>query len=113
MVEPIAFPAAYRARRTGDVLATAGHSPAVITKHRKPRFILMTVQCFEALSEGAEQNASRSNHSHDSLRNSMITASERKNQKFKEDCNKPSDVFAQYFGEEHGVDLPSPTRRGY
>ena len=26
---------------------------------------------------------------------------------------KPSDAFARHFGEEHGVELPSPVRRGY
>ncbi|MCY4192163.1 MAG: hypothetical protein OXD42_12735 [Rhodospirillaceae bacterium] len=26
---------------------------------------------------------------------------------------KPSEAFARYFGEEHGVELPPPVRRGY
>ena len=26
---------------------------------------------------------------------------------------KPSEAFARYFGEEHGVELPLPVRRGY
>ena len=26
---------------------------------------------------------------------------------------KPSEAFARYFGEEHGVELPPPTRVGY
>ena len=26
---------------------------------------------------------------------------------------KPSEVFARHFGEEHGVELPPPLRRGY
>ena len=26
---------------------------------------------------------------------------------------KPSEVFARHFGEEHGVELPPPARRGY
>ena len=26
---------------------------------------------------------------------------------------KPSEAFARYFGETHGVDLPPPVRRGY
>ena len=26
---------------------------------------------------------------------------------------KPSEAFARYFGEEHGVELPSPVRHGY
>ena len=26
---------------------------------------------------------------------------------------KPSNAFARHFGEEHGVELPSPVRRGH
>lgn len=26
---------------------------------------------------------------------------------------KPSEAFARHFGEQHGVDLPPPIRRGY
>ena len=26
---------------------------------------------------------------------------------------KPSEAFARHFGEQHGVDLPPPARRGY
>ena len=26
---------------------------------------------------------------------------------------KPSEAFARHFGEEHGVELPPPARRGY
>ena len=26
---------------------------------------------------------------------------------------KPSEAFAQHFGEKHGVELPPPVRRGY
>ncbi len=26
---------------------------------------------------------------------------------------KPSEVFARHFGAKHGVDLPTPVRRGY
>ena len=26
---------------------------------------------------------------------------------------QPSEAFARYFGEDHGVELPSPSRRGY
>ena len=27
--------------------------------------------------------------------------------------SKPSEAFARYFGEQHGVELPFPVRRGY
>ena len=26
---------------------------------------------------------------------------------------KPSEAFARYFGEKHGIELPAPVRRGY
>ena len=26
---------------------------------------------------------------------------------------KPSEAFARHFGEEHGIELPPPVRRGY
>ena len=30
------------------------------------------------------------------------------------DCRpKPSEAFARYFGEKHGVEVPPPGRRGY
>ena len=30
-----------------------------------------------------------------------------------ERCMKPSEAFRQFFGPEHGVDLPPPERHGY
>ena len=30
-----------------------------------------------------------------------------------ERCGKPSEAFKQFFGPEHGVDLPPPERHGY
>ena len=30
-----------------------------------------------------------------------------------ERCPKPSETFARYFGEDHGVELPPPIRCGY
>ena len=46
------FPAADLARRTGDVLDAAGRAPVTITRHRKPRFVLMSVERYEAMTGG-------------------------------------------------------------
>lgn len=27
--------------------------------------------------------------------------------------SKPSEAFARHFGEQHGIELPTPTHRGY
>ena len=32
----------------GDVLAVANHEPVSITRHRKPRYVLMSIETFEA-----------------------------------------------------------------
>lgn len=48
------FPAADLARRTGDVLDAAGRAPVTITRHRKPRFVLMSVERYEAMTGGGE-----------------------------------------------------------
>ena len=42
------FPASDLKQRTGDVLAAAARGPVTITKHNKPRFVVMTVEAYEA-----------------------------------------------------------------
>lgn len=44
------FQAADLARRTGDLLDVASREPVAITRHRKLRFVIMSVERFEALS---------------------------------------------------------------
>lgn len=51
------FPAADLARKTGDVLDAASRAPVAITKHRKPRFVVMSVERYEALTGKGDQQA--------------------------------------------------------
>ena len=49
MSEIKTFGAADLARRTGDVLDAASRRPVAISKHRKPRFVLMSMERYEAM----------------------------------------------------------------
>jgi hypothetical protein len=40
-------------KNLGDVKAAAASSPVIITEHRKPRFVLMSVDTFERYRTGA------------------------------------------------------------
>jgi prevent-host-death family protein len=51
------FQAADLSRRIGDVLDAASRGPIAITKHRKPRFVLMTVDEYEAIADRRPQRA--------------------------------------------------------
>lgn len=42
------FSTADLARKVGDVTHAASQAPVVITQHRKPRFVLMRIETFEA-----------------------------------------------------------------
>lgn len=42
------FPASDLKQRTSDVLAAAARGPVTITRHAKPRFVVMTVEEYEA-----------------------------------------------------------------
>lgn len=46
------FPAGDLTRNTGDLFEAASVAPVAITKHRKPRFVLMSMDRFEALTKG-------------------------------------------------------------
>lgn len=46
------FRAADLTRRTGDLFQAATLAPVAITKHRKPRFVVMSMERYEALTEG-------------------------------------------------------------
>ena len=50
MIDIRNFPAADLARKTGDVLDAASRAPVAITKHRKPRFVLMSMERYEELT---------------------------------------------------------------
>ncbi len=48
------FPAADLARKTGDLFEAASVSPVAITKHRKPRYVIMSMERYETLTHGHE-----------------------------------------------------------
>lgn len=46
------FAAGELTRNTGDLFEAATVAPVAITKHRKPRFVMMSMERFEALTSG-------------------------------------------------------------
>lgn len=46
------FAAGDLTRNTGDLFEAATVSPVAITKHRKPRFVVMSMERFQALTTG-------------------------------------------------------------
>ena len=48
------FPAADLTRKTGDLFEAATLGPVAITKHRKPRFVIMSMDRFNAITGGRE-----------------------------------------------------------
>ena len=46
------FAAGDLTRNTGDLFEAATVAPVAITKHRKPRFVVMSMERFEALTKG-------------------------------------------------------------
>ncbi len=44
------FSTAELARKTGDVTHAASQAPIAITQHKKPRFVMMSVEMFERLN---------------------------------------------------------------
>lgn len=51
------FAAGDLTRNTGDLFEAAAVSPVAITKHRKPRFVVMSMERFEALTTRGTQVA--------------------------------------------------------
>ena len=47
------FPASSLTRQTADLFEAATRAPVAITKHRKPRFVVMSMDRYERLSKGA------------------------------------------------------------
>lgn len=71
------FSAADLARKTGDILDAASCAPVAITKHRKPRFVLMSLERYEALTGGSDQKAHTLDDLTADLKAIMISALER------------------------------------
>jgi prevent-host-death family protein len=51
------FAAADLSRNTGDLLEAATRAPVAITRHRKPRFVVMSFEQFEALTQAGDRKA--------------------------------------------------------
>ena len=78
MSEPQRFPAADLARRTGDVLDAATRAPVTITRHRKPRYVLMSVEQYERMvGAGEPRRAYRLDDMPSDLKAVMVAALER------------------------------------
>ena len=77
MSDILYFAAADLARKTGDVLGAASRAPVAITKHRKPRFVLMSLERYEVLTGGSDQQAHTLDDLPADLKAIMISALER------------------------------------
>jgi PHD/YefM family antitoxin component YafN of YafNO toxin-antitoxin module len=74
MPDPQHFPAADLARRMGDVLDAA----VTITRHRKPRFVPMSVERYAAMTGGGQtQQAHTLDDMPAELKAAMVAALER------------------------------------
>ncbi len=71
------FKAADLTRHTSDLFDTAIRSPVAITKHRKPKFVLMSMDQYRKLTQGATQQAHRLDEMPDDLKALMIGGLER------------------------------------
>ena len=77
MIDTQSFPAADLARNTGDILDAASRSPVTITKHRKPRFVLMSYERYAAMSGETDQQSHTLADMPDDLKTPMLAALER------------------------------------
>lgn len=51
------FAAADLTRKTGDLFEAATISPVAITKHGKPRYVIMSMERYESLTHGGTRAA--------------------------------------------------------
>lgn len=49
------FAAGHLTRNTGDLFEAATVAPVAITKHGKPRYVVMSMACYEALTQNANK----------------------------------------------------------
>jgi prevent-host-death family protein len=71
------FKAADLARRTSDLFDAAIRSPIAITKHRKPKFVLMGMDQYQQLARGVTQQAYMIDGMPEDLKALMIEGLER------------------------------------
>lgn len=71
------FKAADLTRHTSELFDAAIRSPVAITKHRKPKFVLMSMDQYQQLAKGATQQAHLLDEMPDDLKALMIEGLER------------------------------------
>jgi prevent-host-death family protein len=72
------FKAADLTRHTSELFEAAIRSPVAITKHRKPKFVLMSMDQYRQLARGATQEVHMIDDLPDDLKALMIEGLERK-----------------------------------
>ena len=71
------FKAADLTRHTSELFDAAIRSPVAITKHRKPKFVLMSMDQYQQLAKGATQQVHMLDEMPDELKALMIEGLER------------------------------------
>ncbi|MDO9640778.1 MAG: type II toxin-antitoxin system prevent-host-death family antitoxin [Pseudotabrizicola sp.] len=71
------FKAADLTRHTSELFDAAIRSPVAITKHRKPKFVLMSMDHYQQLAKGATQQVHMLDEMPDDLKALMIEGLER------------------------------------
>ena len=71
------FKASDLTRHTSDLFDAAIRSPIAITKHRKPKFVLMSMDQYQQLTRGATQQAHTVDEMPEDLKALMIEGLER------------------------------------
>lgn len=71
------FKAADLTRHTSELFDAAIRSPVAITKHRKPKFVLMSMEQYRRMERGSSQQVHLIDELPDDLRNLMIEGLER------------------------------------
>ena len=71
------FKAADLTRHTSELFDAAIRSPVAITKHRKPKFVLMSLDQYQQLAKGATQQVHLLDEMPDDLKALMIEGLER------------------------------------
>ena len=71
------FKAADLTRHTSELFDAAIRSPVAITKHRKPKFVLMSMDQYQQLAKGATQQVHMLDEMSDDLKALMIEGLER------------------------------------
>jgi len=77
MQELPGFEAADLTRHTSDLFDAAMRSPIAITKHRKPKFVLMSMDQYQQLARGATQQAHMIDGMPEDLKTLMIEGPDR------------------------------------